>query len=412
MKIEKLMKVATGAALALGLFAPGARAGSSSVVWVDTRAFVLAPELLEDAATCEVMSGADCAYLTTTLSKDLSPAGTYTVTDNLGPVEVNVNGKTWTGAPGANGSATTDGGTGSPVFKVGTNTTIKVSGTSGGIVGGAGAEAFVDSSGNKFAVSGATSLVLKGKDGQVVKTQEHKDIEDAFGDDVVVTPMTDDDGHVTNYLVTVTNDLTGPVILPESVTDVVIKLDNHSITGLVGEAGTEGVPGGAGTPAIVVSNAEAQVSIVGPGTVTGGNGGAGNPPGAGAPAVADADGKPVEPAVSGDASVSSGAAGEDLKPAIEAVAVNVTAIAVDDEGPVTLTAEVTFKADITPGAFATWAEDNLKVKSSDVLTGLDEAVAAKPVSVGEAVCVGKTATADLTVEKPSEDAGFYRVVIP
>ena len=170
--MKKLITVVAGMALSLWLFAPGARAGSSSAVWVDTRAFVLAPELPEDAATCEVMSGADCAYLTTTLSKDLSPAWTYTVPDNLGPVEVNVNGKTWTGAPGANGSATTDGGAGSPVFKVGTNTTIKVSGTSGGIVGGAGgdgkkggagAEAFVDSSGNKFAVSGATSLVSKGR---------------------------------------------------------------------------------------------------------------------------------------------------------------------------------------------------------------------------------------------------------
>ena len=244
-----------------------------------------------------------------------------------------------------------------------------------------------------------------------VKTQEHKDIEEAFGPNAEVEPMTDDDGNVTNYLVTVTNDLTGPVILPEGVTDVVIKLDNHSITGLVGEAGTVGTPGGDGTPAIVVSNEAAQVSIVGPGTVSGGDGGAGNPPGTGAPAVADADGKPVEPAVSGGASVSSGAAGEDLKPAIEAEGAKVTAIVVG-AGGVTLTVEVTFKAEITSEAFAIWAEDNLKVKSSDVLTGLDEAVAAKPVSVGAAECVGKTATADLTVEKPSEDAGFYRVVIP
>ena len=245
-----------------------------------------------------------------------------------------------------------------------------------------------------------------------VKPQEQTDIENAFGPGVVVDPILDESGNPTNYLVTVTNDLTGPVILPESVKGLVIDLGGHSITGLVGKAGTEGTPGGDGTPAIVVSNATAQVSIIGPGTVSGGNGGAGNPPGEGAPAIADADGNPVEPAVSGDADVSSGETGKDLKPAIDAEGAKVTAIAVGD-GDVTLTVEVTFKADITSDAFATWAEGKLKVKSSDVLEGLDDAEAKDPSSIGEAKCAGVTATVDLTVEeKPSEDAEFYRVVIP
>ena len=57
--MKKLITVVAGMALSLWLFAPSARAGSSSAVWVDTRAFVLAPELPGDAATCEVMSGAE-----------------------------------------------------------------------------------------------------------------------------------------------------------------------------------------------------------------------------------------------------------------------------------------------------------------------------------------------------------------
>ena len=147
----------------------------------------------------------------------------------------------------------------------------------------------------------------------VVKGAAQKEIEEAFGGGAVVEPMADDDGNVTNWLVTVTNDLTGPVILPESVTDVVINLNGHGIVGLDGVT-TEDGAGTDGAPAIVVMNAAAQVAIVGPGSVTGGDGGDGYPPGNGVPAATDADGNEVTPAVIGDATVLRGADGTTWDP--------------------------------------------------------------------------------------------------
>ena len=147
----------------------------------------------------------------------------------------------------------------------------------------------------------------------VVKGAVQKEIEEAFGGGAVVEPMSDDGGSVTNYLVTVTDDLTGLVILPESVTGVIISMNGHGIVGLDGVTTEDGV-GTDGAPAIVVSNAAAQLTIVGPGSVTGGKGGDGYPPGNGVPAVTDADGNEVTPAVIGDATVLRGADGTTWDP--------------------------------------------------------------------------------------------------
>ena len=140
---------------------------------------------------------------------------------------------------------------------------------------GAGVPAIADASTNKIdsvtAEDGAD--VEDGEKGADLKPDVQKEIEDVFEPNGGVKPVTDDNGNVTNWLVKVTNDITGPVVLPEGVSNIVINLNNHSITGLVGTTGTEGLPGGDGTPALVFSNAEVQVSIVGPGKVIGGDGG-------------------------------------------------------------------------------------------------------------------------------------------
>ena len=82
------------------------------------------------------------------------------------------------------------------------------------------------------------------------------------------------------------------------------------ITGAAGEAGSAGEPAGAGEPAIVVSNALAQVSVVGPGAIVGGQGGDGNPPGEGGEAIVTSGGAKVDPvSVTGGATVEKGAAG-------------------------------------------------------------------------------------------------------
>lgn len=174
MKMKEQMKLVAGAALALGLFAPSARAGSTSAVWVDTRAFVLAPILPEGAAMCEVKPGADYAYLTTTFTADVSDAGTYELPDDLGPMAFDPNGRTWTGKAGEDGDTSTAGGNGGPVFQVGSNTTVVILETSGAIIGGAGGDgnpvgrgayAFVDSTGAVVAVIDPNGLARKGADG-------------------------------------------------------------------------------------------------------------------------------------------------------------------------------------------------------------------------------------------------------
>ena len=296
----------------------------------------------------------------------------------------------------------------------------------------------------------------------VVKSETQKEIEEAFGGGVVVNPVVDDDGNVTNYVVTVTNDITGPVVVPGDLDSVPVTVDlnGHDITGTNGVTTAEG-EGTDGGPAIVVG-AGTELTLVGPGTVAGGKGGAGNPAGKGGPGVVVEEGGTVN--VGGGVEVSggtggSGVTGEDGngtaggdggtgvegevgtndgeisggeggaggegvvpgepgkpgksvssdEPEVDSVAV--TAIAVGDGG-LTLTVEVTFKAEITTDAFATWAKDNIKVKSSNVLTGLDgaEAKGLEPSAIGAAVCVGVSATAELTVPKPEGGgSGFFRV---
>ena len=144
-------------------------------------------------------------------------------------------------------------------------------------------------------------------------SREQAALEAVFGDGAVVTPITDDAGDPTNYLVTVTKNLTGPVVLPEVVSNIVINLAGYSIEGAAGAAGSATTPGGDGGPAIMVSNSAARIEIVGPGTVKGGKGGDGNPPGKGAPAVVDADGNEVVVSAP-DGIVSKGDDGESTEP--------------------------------------------------------------------------------------------------
>lgn len=208
--MKKLMKAVVGAAFALGLFAPSARAGSTSAVWVDTRAFVLAEILPEGAAWCEVKSGADCAYLTTTFNANVDDAGTYELPDDMGPLAFDPNGRTWTGKAGADGTSATAGGDGSPVFQIGSNTTVKMFGDSGSISGGnggdgtpagKGAYAFIDAAGAEVKVTDPCGLVKTGADGEWLISV----------DDVVVKAIAVGDTVVTQTVaVTFTSEITLP----------------------------------------------------------------------------------------------------------------------------------------------------------------------------------------------------------
>ena len=156
-----------------GVWSANAAMTHSAAV-VDTRADVLAGVL-----------PASCAYaldgegLLTVMFKESVNDAQYVLPDNMGPLAFDLNGKTITGAAGSAGGASAAGGNGAWVFKVGSDTTITVTdstGSSGAIIGGAGgnghpagagAFAFVNASGAQFAVADAKGLVSKGADGHV-----------------------------------------------------------------------------------------------------------------------------------------------------------------------------------------------------------------------------------------------------
>ena len=224
--MKKLIAVVMGAVLALGLFAPSARAGSTSAVWVDTRAFVLAEILPEGAASCEVKSGADCAYLTTTFNANVDDAGTYELPDDMGPIAFDLNGRTWTGKAGADGTSATAGGDGNPVFQIGSNTTVVILKTSGSIIGGKGGDgnpagkgayAFVDATGGVVAVSDPCELVKKGADGKLLPPSDWLPV----GENA--------------YLYT--QDGVGYIVGSGSVTNLPAGFDRNSITNAVVEDG-------------------------------------------------------------------------------------------------------------------------------------------------------------------------------
>ena len=360
-----------------------------------------------------------------------------------------------TGGNGGNGGTATDeGGTGGNGGNGGT-------GTDQGGTGGDGGNG--DTSGEPGEGGSGADEQHKGADGhqggpvdEVIAWIATNNVSA-----VSVIAETNAEGAVTNYAVKVSGDLDGTLRIPGNATNVTVELNGHAIRGADGTP--ENPDGKPGIEIVDVDGSPATaLTIVGSGTVTGGDGADGDPAGRGGPGVRAPDGTTVN--VGADVAVSGGRGGKGVtgadgngtdggdggagvegdvgtndgeiaggdggeggegvvpgepgepgkgfssdEPEVDSVAV--TAITVGDGDTATLTVEVTFKAEITSEAFATWAKDNLKVKSSNVLTGLDEAEAKglEPSAIGEATCAGVTATADLTVEKPSEDAGFYRV---
>ena len=164
------------------------------------------------------------------------------------------------------------------------------------------------------------NVVFKVIDGKLTirENEELNRVADAFGGGAAVVAQTDDGETVTNWVVTVTNDVQGPVSLPEYVSNVVIRLEDCLIVGSKGKLGKTDKPGLDGSAAIVLGNLSANVEIVGRGSVLGGDGGAGNPPGKGAQAIVFADGSELNPTVSEGVTVAPGADGQTLVPYVDA----------------------------------------------------------------------------------------------
>lgn len=109
--------------------------------------------------------------------------------------------------------------------------------------------------------------------------------------------------------------------------------------------------------------------------------------------------------------VTSGDAGDWASP-ISNVVVMVKTVAV---GSVDLTVEVTFTEEVAPSGkeLSSWVASCFMVKSSADLATLDEVEAEAPKGVGPAKLSKdkKTVTVMLGVGKPSEAAGFFRVIV-
>ena len=268
MKIKKLVMAVAGVALAAGLTARVASAGvQTAAYFLDMRADMLKNVL---PASCTYSLNESDSTLTVTFGDDLSGVGPYELPDDMGPLAFDVNGKTITGKAGAAGSYSADGGDGSPVFKVGSGTTITVTntatGASGGIVGGkggdgktggAGAEAFVDAQGSKFAVTDAAGLVKKGADGAALKSPTQEKLEEIFDAEntgTTVEPQYDEDGNLTGHKVILGADY-GPVAISNDLGAITIDLNGWTIRGTNGVDGTNLTAGGNGGAAIVVAGA-------------------------------------------------------------------------------------------------------------------------------------------------------------
>lgn len=194
----------------------------------------------------------------------------------------------------------------------------------------------------------------------------------------------------------------GPYVLPDDMGPLKFNLNGSAISGTNGVTTAEGA-GTDGGPAIVVG-AGTELTLVGPGTVVGGDGGDGNPAGNGGAGIVVAEGSKVN--VGEGVVVSDGKSGKSASvPVVDDVAV--TALAVGNEGVVTLTVEVTFKAEVTPDTLD-WLKEKVTVKASDSLATLDEAHAEVPDPVYAEKDAGVTATVKLTVQK-FDVSGFYRV---
>ena len=122
-----------------------------------------------------------------------------------------------------------------------------------------------------------------------ITSAEEGKLHDIF-DDLPVVIEPDGDG---GWKVTLTNDLTGPIDIPDNLGHLTIDLDGHNLIGPDGVQGSETTPGGNGQQAIRIVAGEGdgrvtRISIVTSGDdslVKGGDGGDGNPGGNGAAAI-------------------------------------------------------------------------------------------------------------------------------
>ena len=194
MKMTRLKQWFAAAVVAgAGVWSAQAAMTHSAAV-VDTRADVLA-EILP--ASCTYALDED-AVLTVTFNESVTDAQ-YVLPDNLGSIKFDLNGQTLVGAAGTAGSASTAGGNGAWVFKVGSGTEVAVldgAGSAGAIVGGKGGDghpvgkgafAFVDSDGAEFAVTDGQGLVSKGADGELMRCTLTLDMQGGEGGSASVT---------------------------------------------------------------------------------------------------------------------------------------------------------------------------------------------------------------------------------
>ena len=138
----------------------------------------------------------------------------------------------------------------------------------------------------------------------IAKSDKQEALEDIFGDAAKIEPVRDAAGNVTNWLVSLTNNMEGVVEVPDNLGNFTLDVNDHTITGTNGVNGTTTEPGVDGGAAIEFVKGDAtdedygptQIAVVGDegdgGFVAGGNGGNGNPGGKGAEAftsAADAD---------------------------------------------------------------------------------------------------------------------------
>ncbi len=179
----------------------------------------------------------------------------------------------FTGGTGGTGGDAVDEGT-SGSASAGDDTTIAGgNGGNGGSIGGNGGQG-----GNPGRVEGGDQS--SGEDGDKSVGDLIDRIEDAFGDndevDKVDVVYNEETGQ---YEVTVKDDITGPVIIPDIVGDIVIDLGGNTITGDPENEDT-------GSAIVVVDEGgdKVDITITGPGSVTGADG-AENTGESGSPAI-------------------------------------------------------------------------------------------------------------------------------
>ena len=123
----------------------------------------------------------------------------------------------------------------------------------------------------------------------VIKSAEETTLHEIF-DDLPVVIGPDGDG---GWTVTLTNDITGPLNIPDNLGHLTIDLNGHDLIGPDGMLGSEITPGGNGQQAIRIVAGEGDGSVTrlsivttgGDSLVKGGDGGDGNPGGNGAAAI-------------------------------------------------------------------------------------------------------------------------------